>query len=196
MKLTTWNWINPPAWYDRQNWFVLGSILMVICVVVFAISMKGKHARQAGEESFYFEPLNKDVAAIGAVILMVTFSGYSINAAIVARDDNNAAVAASADVNIDRMERYYGIGNVSIANDDKDIMTTYIGMDTRHISGNAIKSISDHQYDEQHDSRMANITFTQNGKEYAGTIKSHAGVIQVFSNDGTILKPVSIRKTS
>lgn len=197
MKLTTWNWVNPPAWYDQQNWFVLGLILMVICVVMFAIYMKDEHAQKAGEESIYSELWSRGVVPIiGPLVLMAVFFGYSINAAIVARDDNDAAYAASADANIDRMERYYGIKNVSVANDDKDIMTTYIGMDTRHISGGAMKSIRDIQYDERHDSRMANITFTQNGKEYAGTIKSHAGVIQVFRNDGTILKPVSIRRTS
>lgn len=191
MELKTWNWVNPPAWYDQQNWFVLGLILMVICVAVFAISMKGKHARQADEESFHLELLNKTVAAIGLLVLVTVFSGYSINAAITASENNDAAQTASAAANIDRMERYYGIRNVSIANDDKDIMTTYMGMDTRHINGDNMKSISNHQYDEQHDSRMVNITFTQNGKEYAGTIKSHAGVIQVFRNDGTILKPVN-----
>lgn len=192
MKLTTWNWIISPAWYDQQNWFVLGAILMVICVVIFAIYMKGKHARQAGEESFHLELLNKNVVApIGVIVLMATFFVYSMNAEITAREANDAAQAASADANIDRMERYYGIRNVSMANDDKDIMTTHIGMDTRHISGKAMESISNHQYDEQHDSRMVNITFAQNGKEYAGTVKSHAGVIQVFRNDGTILKPVN-----
>lgn len=135
--------------------------------------------------------MHKTVAAIGLLVLVAVFSGYSINAAITASENNDVAQTASADANIDRMERYYGIRNVSIANDDKDIMTTYMGMDTRHISGGDMKSISNIQYDEQHDSRMANITFTQNGKEYAGTIKSHAGVIQVFRNDGTILKPVN-----
>ena len=191
MKLTTWNWSSPPAWYDQQNWFVLGSILVVICVVVFAIYMKGKHAQKAGKGFRYVELLSCVVAPIGLFVLIAVFFGYSMNAEATANHANNAAYAASADANIDRMERYYGIGNVSIANDDKDIMTTYIGMDTRHISGNAMESISNHQYDEQHDSRMANITFTQNGREYAGTVKSHAGVIQVFRNDGTILKPVN-----
>ena len=191
MKLKTWNWISPSAWYDQQNWFVLGSILMVICVVMFAIYMKGKHAQKSGKGFRYVELLSSVVAPIGLVVLLTVFTVYSWNAAFTAREGNNAAIAASAYANIDRMERYYGIKNVSIANDDKDIMTTYMGMDTRHVGGNTMKSISNHQYDEQHGSRMVNTTFTQNGKEYAGTIKSHAGVIQVFRNDGTVLKPVN-----
>lgn len=124
-------------------------------------------------------------------VLLAVFVGYSINAGLEAGADDLSAKIASADANIDRMERYYGIRNVLIANDDEDIMITYMGMDTRHINGQDMKFISNQQYDEQHDSRMANITFTQNGKEYAGTIKSHAGVIQVFRNDGMILKPVN-----
>lgn len=191
MKLKTWNWISPSAWYDQQNWFVLGSILVVICVVMFAIYMKGKHAQKAGKGFRYVELLSCVVAPIGLVVLLFVFTVYSMNAEFTNKYDNDAAYTASADANIDRMERYYGIRNVSMNNDDRDIMTTYMGMDTRHIDGDDMKYISNHQYDEQHDSRMANITFTQNGKEYTGTITSHTGVIQVFRNDGTILKPVN-----
>ena len=191
MQLDSVEWPPAPAWYHSGTTacgIVFGIVFIGLCLfIVFTGPSSDKKEFQVS--SFVISITTS--LAVGLLTSGIVLIFYAIPQRINEWTQQDIAAEKNITDSTAKMEKYFGISDISHDDNYHVVMLSYMNTDTHNLSSSDKKLVRIWQEDDKKNTDISTITFTQNGKEYAGTIKSHAGVIQVFRNDGTILKPAS-----